>query len=123
MRLSATLAAMAFLLLSSSLAYADEWTMADTVREATYLALHVADWSQSHYIADHPSEYHETNPILGRHPSSDNVNIYFAATALIHPLISYVLPSPYRQWWQYITIGVEAVTVGNNARLGIGFSW
>lgn len=111
------------ILLLASPALADEWTRADTYREVAYLALHCADWSQTLTIADNPQKWNETNPILGSHPSRGDVNTYFIATGLLHPVISYVLPRPWREVWQYGTIGLEVVVVGNNARIGIGFSF
>lgn len=102
---------------------ADEWTKADTAREAAYLALHVADWGQTLDIADHPERWHETNPVLGSHPSRGEVNGWFAATALLHPVVSYLLPKPYREMWQYGTIGLELYCVGNNYSIGIGYGY
>ena len=110
-------------LLLSCPAFAGEWTKADTAREVAYLALHVADWGQTLEIADHPEKWHENNPVLGDHPSRGQVNAYFIATGLLHPVVSYLLPHPYRTWWQYSTIALEVVVVGNNARIGIGFGF
>lgn len=102
---------------------ARNWTKADTAREAAYLALHVADWGQTLYIADHPGEYRELNGVLGSHPSRGEVNGYFIATGLVHGVVSLVLPSPYRELWQYSTIGLEIYCVGNNARIGVGWGF
>lgn len=99
------------------------WTRADSAREAAYLALHVADWGQTLDIADHPEKWHETNPVLGSHPSRGEVNGWFAATALLHPVVSYLLPKPYREMWQYGTIGLELYCVGNNYSVGIGYGF
>lgn len=99
------------------------WTQADSAREAAYLALHVVDWGQTLDIADHPEKWHERNPVLGDHPSRGRVNVWFAGTALLHPVISYVLPKPYREAWQYGTIGVEVWCVGGNAKLGVGMGF
>jgi hypothetical protein len=99
------------------------WTKADSAREAAYLALHVADWGQTLDIADHPDKWHENNPALGSHPSRGEVNRYFAITGLLHPVISYALPDDWRPYWQYGTIGLEVICVGNNARMGIGFGF
>jgi len=100
-----------------------DWTRADSMREASYLALHVLDWGQTLDIADHPEKFYERNPILGEHPSRGEVNRYFAAGMVLHPVVSYLLPRPYREWWQYSTIGLEMVVVGNNARIGIGMGF
>lgn len=115
------------LLLLACPSHAGEWTKADTAREVAYLALHVVDWNQTLYIVDHPREFHECNPILGSHPSRGEVNGYFIATGLLHPLVSYGLkkyaPPGWSEAWQYITIGVELGITAHNASVGIGFGW
>lgn len=115
------------LLLLSCPACADEWTRADTYREVAYFALHVADWGQTLEISDHPEKWHEHNPILGSHPSRGEVNAYFIATGLLHPVVSYGLrkyaPDGWVQAWQYGTIGIELYCTSSNMRLGIGFGF
>jgi hypothetical protein len=113
----------ALLLGVSSAPAAAEWTTADTAREAVYLGLHVADWGQTLQIAEHPDRYSEANPILGRKPTRGRINRYFAATAIGHAAVSYLLPRPYREAWQYVTIGFEGATVLQNARLGVSFGF
>lgn len=119
--------ALLIVLLLSCPAHADEWTRADTYREVAYLALHVADWGQTLYISDHPREFHENNPILGSHPSRGEVNTYFIATGLLHPVVSYGLkkyaPPGWSEAWQYVTIGIEVGAVANNLSIGIGFGF
>jgi hypothetical protein len=116
-----------FISCGGGFAHADEWKKADTYREAVYLVLHVVDWNQTLYISDHPNEYRERNGIIGDHPSRGRVNAYFIATGLLHPAISYGLkkyaPDGWSEAWQWVTIGVEAGTVTNNASIGIGFGF
>jgi len=45
---------------------------------AAGVALFVADWLQTRYIADNPQVYYEHNPLLGSHPSIGRVNVHFA---------------------------------------------
>ena len=84
--------------------------------EATYLALHVADWGQTRNIAKHPEQFHEVNKILGRHPSTAEVDKYFALTALGHVALSKLLEdSPQLgDWFKAMTIGLEVGVVGRN---------
>jgi hypothetical protein len=84
--------------------------------EAAYLALHVADWGQTRNIAKHPDTWHETNPILGKHPSTSDVDRYFALTGLGHVALSKLLEdSPtLKNWFQGMTIMMEAGTVRKN---------
>jgi hypothetical protein len=109
---------------------ADEWTGKDTAWEATYLLLHVADWGQTLYIARHPDQYYEVNPILGKHPSRGRVNTYFALTGLVHVAGAVLLPTKFelfnvkfnpRRAWQFSGIYVEAFVVQHNYRVGIKF--
>lgn len=99
------------------------WTKADVYRQATWTALHGADWLQTRYIAQHPEQYKEYNPILGSHPSVTEVDLYMGGWMVLHPIITDILPPEYRKYWQYITIGEKAFWVGHNYSIGIGFGW
>ena len=96
----------------------DEWTTQDTILQVTCSALKTVDWLQTREIAVNP-RYYETNPILGKYPSRSKVDIYFASTILAHGLVSYLLPHPYRTWWQCCWIGISATNVCHNYRIGI----
>lgn len=104
------------LTLACSGAYA--WDRDDTVREAAYLALHAADWSQTRTIAESP-EYFEYNEILGRNPTAHEVDEYFAATVVLHVAVAATLPEKWRKRFQWASIGVEAAAVSHNASIGI----
>lgn len=105
--------------LATSRADSDTWTRADTIRETTYYALHLADWNQTRQIAANPDKFHELNPILGEHPSTADVDRYFVATAVIHTGIAYALPADWRHAFQYFTIGGQVATVAWNYRVGL----
>ena len=105
---------------------ASDWSNADTAWQASYMALHIADWGQTRNIVrradtgcDGDPTCIERNPFLGRNPSLKRVDTYFAVTALAHTAISYVLPSDWRRGWQMITIGMEAGVVGYNYSIGL----
>lgn len=115
-------AAVLILCLAASPTFAEDWTTVDTTRQAVYSALHVADWLQTRYIAQHPA-YYETNPILGKHPSVSIVDLYFVGTLIAHAVVSNLLEGKYRHIWQYATTALEATMVGNNYRLGIKFGF
>jgi hypothetical protein len=92
--------------------------------EALYLLLHGADWAQTRTIAKNPDLYHETNPLLGQHPSVGKVNNYFLATGLAHALLADKLPPNLAKLFQYGTIGLETGVAGKNRfKLGIGMSF
>lgn len=91
--------------------------------EIAYSTLHLTDWAQSRAIARDPVHYFETNKLLGRKPQQHEVNRYFAATLATHWAITYALPEPYRPYWQWGSIGVEAIVVGRNVQLGVSANW
>lgn len=110
------------LLVLSGVAHS-EWTKQDSAWQLAYTALHVADWAQTRNIARNPDEFHETNPILGRHPSVSEVDDYFLVTGVAHALVSAALPPKYRRKWQAAGIVVEAGAVAHNYSIGISMSW
>lgn len=116
-----------FLILVFSLCWAcapAPWTRRDSLVEASYQVLHFTDMSQSLTISRNRDRYCELNPILGHHPNSEAVYSYFVLTAIGHAALGYFLPRPYREFWQGITIGIEAETIYRNGiNYKIGFSW
>ena len=98
------------------------WTKADTARQVTYTALHVADWAQTAEISRSNGEYCEAGGagiFIGEHPEESDVHIYFASTLLLQTAISAMLKPKYRKAWQYIWIGAEAATVAHNFSIGL----
>jgi len=108
-----------FLLFSSSCFAADSWTDGDTNREYAYLALHTADWLQTRQISKHPERWGESNLILGKHPSTRNVDVYFALAGLAHYEVAKLLPTEWRKAFQYLSIGIEAGYVAHNLAFGV----
>jgi len=106
------------MILCSVPACADEWTQEDTAWQATTLLIMGADWLQTKEIARNP-EYIETNSLLGKYPSQNEVDAYFLGCAVIHSAIAYYLPKKYRRYWQYVFIVVEVGCVGHNVNAGI----
>jgi hypothetical protein len=98
------------------------WTRTDYALEGSYLMLHFIDWRQTRTIAK-DDDYHERNPILGRDPSVREVDVYFAVTTVLHPIVSHFLPKPYRTWWQGITVTVAGTCVIHNWHVGIRMDW
>ena len=98
---------------------ADSWSTQDKALQATTLTLKFIDWRQTRYIAKNPDDYYEMNPILGKHPSTTEVDIYFATTAILNTVITHYLPSKYRPWWQAIIITASGTCVINNFSVGL----
>lgn len=112
--------------------FAENWTWQDTAWQGAFVAVLAADWTQTRYIAKNPDKYHETNPILGKHPSTSQVDTYMAGCVLGHTLISLALPpkaeifgytiNP-RRIWQGVWIGIEAGYVIHNTSIGVKFEF
>lgn len=78
----------------------------------------LADWNQSRQIARHPEIYHEKNPIIGRHPSTRRVDLYFAGAILGLNALDWIMPDkPSNGLWLGVIV-IEGATLHNN--LGIG---
>jgi len=120
---------------SNSFAF-DEWTNTNTALQVTYSILHILDWGQTLHQAKQNWKYtktisnsngttctaykiEESNFILGDHPSQTKVNLYFASTLLLHPVVSYALPKVWRESWQTAGIGLEIYVVGKNFTVGL----
>lgn len=99
------------------------WSRQDIALESTYVAIHILDWGTTLDIADNPSKYYEYNPILGRHPSREKVNLFFAAGIPLHLGITYALPKRWRPYWQYFSIGMNGICVINNFSIGLKLSF
>lgn len=113
-----------FLLLCGPAAAADnKWFSTperkDIALEVMWQGVHVLDWGQTLEIARHPQDFYECNPLIGRHPSVGRVNTFMLASTVVHPLVSYALPKPYRTWWQMVTISVTTGLVANNYNIGL----
>lgn len=101
-------------------ATAGEWTEDQKRMGAALAAVSVVDWAQTRYIADNPDRFHETNPIMGRHPSIGRVDRYFATSVLVGAVVLDALPSEYRDYALKAGLVLEVLVVSNNARIGVG---
>lgn len=112
----------------------DEWTKADSYREATYLTFLAVDWAQTRYIARYKQcsdvtkdkvttttchYFREINPILGTRPSVDRVDVYFILSGAAHMYVSRILSEKWRARFQYVTIGYEVIGDASNYHFGI----
>ena len=101
----------------------DKWDRTDYALLAVSTLTMGIDWRQTRRIAEQPERYYETNPIIGRHPSLDRVDQYFAISWIIKAGIAYILPSQWRKVWLGGIIGVETGCVFRNTNIGLGISW
>lgn len=112
--------------------FAENWTWQDTAWQCGAIAIKLVDWSQTRYISKHPYDYYETNPIMGRHPSTTEVDLYFAGSILLHTAIAAALPpkaniltieiNP-RRIWQCVWIAGQIGVTAHNASIGIGLDF
>lgn len=102
---------------------ADEWSEPQLEKAAALATLTAADWAQTRNIARHPVRWHETNPLLGEHPSVGAVDRHFALSAMLGAAALHALPSRYRDMALNAGLVIEATCVANNLRLGIGIKF
>jgi hypothetical protein len=77
----------------------------------------VVDWLQTHEIAKN-NNYYETNKILGKHPSTGDVNRYFMSSILLTNIIGELLPK-YSDYFYIAVAVVETKIILNNYVIGI----
>ena len=118
------------LLLLAGIARAD-WTGAETGKEIAWEALHLLDWGTTLDIADNPDMYYEGGPaalFIGRHPSRTAVNLYMGIGAVVHPIITHLLPRKFnlfgwetkpKTWFQNISLIGSGACVANNFGVGL----
>jgi hypothetical protein len=99
------------------------WTTEEKTWGAVAGTLLLADWSTTQNMSRRYNEgYYERNPLLGRHPSSNTINLYFLiATPLIF-LAADQVPE-YRKTILQATSALELIAVGNNLRIGLHFQF
>jgi len=91
--------------------------------EAVYQALWFTDMGTTLDIRHHP-EQHETNQMLGEHPSNGRVYRYFLVGSAVHAAVTYELvqhnaPKIVIRGWELVTIGIEAQALETNFYLGL----
>lgn len=97
-------------------------SQADIAREFAYVGTLVLDYSQTMDIKNHP-KLEEKNKMLGQHPSDVKIRNYFLASALTHYVITKLLPSEYRPYWQYGGIIYEGGFIISNHHIGLAFKF
>ena len=107
--------------------FGEKWSTTDFVLEGTWETLHLLDWGMTRDIKNHPGRY-ETNFILREHPSDTRIDIYMGSWAILHPVITDLVPKnitiageyniPARTIFQGVSIGLSGGCVIKNFRLG-----
>jgi len=98
----------------------DPWSKEDYAREGVYMTLHTMDWGQTRDIARRLDEnYWEINPMLGRYPTTNSIDRYFAYTTIMQPAFANALNSEPRKYFQYAGIILEGALVLHNDQIGL----
>jgi hypothetical protein len=97
---------LAFVFPTSSYAGYSDWNEDD---KKLFIASNIAfalDWATTRRMADKnwPDGLYETNPILGRAPHSDAVDLYFIGMVISNYFITDIVPKEYRS--KYLTIRI-----------------
>jgi hypothetical protein len=97
------------------------------VTEWVYQGAAFADMLTTLDISRHPNLVEE-NPLMGQHPSDGKVLGYFAATGVLHYLVTRELvrenvPAPIVQTWEALGIGLEVGMVAHNYQIGLRARW
>ena len=100
----------------------NDWDDTDKKLFVTQNILIAADWMTTRYGAKHRAELpgtYETNPILGKFPSTQKIDLYFIGVMIGNYYFADWLGSSDRKFFLIISSGLEAMTVKHN----IGIGW
>jgi hypothetical protein len=114
---------LSILILSAPVYGADPWSNTDIAMATTAIASLAIDWRQTKQISSHPDRWSEANPILGRHPSNNQVDLYFAGSTVVLITIANFLPSNWRKVLLGGIIIGESKSIINNIGNGISIRW
>jgi len=101
----------------------DKWTKKDYVLHTVMTSAMAVDWLQTRYIAEHPDKYYETNPILGKHPSKTEVDLYFLGSWLVTTGIVHFTKEKYRFIPQVGHTALSIKCIIHNDSIGIGMTF
>jgi hypothetical protein len=111
-----------FILISfSTLTLADNrtWTTEEKAWLGTAAAFTVADWATTRDLSRRYNEgYYENNPILGKHPSTGRVDLYFVSAGLLGYAIADNLDQNRKLFLQGWT-AVEILYTNRNHNIGL----
>lgn len=102
----------------------DRWSTEDKVLFAVSTTALAGDWLTTRDMSNRYDEgYYENNVILGKHPSTDKVDLYFVSCAVLNYVITDHLPTKYRRVWLMVNSAVSLAAVNNNLRIGLRFKY
>jgi hypothetical protein len=115
---------LSFILMAANahIGFASDLSPIEEKRELLVYTTLLLDASQTLDIKNHP-ELHESNPLLGRHPSDVKIVAYFIGAGFAHNAITKQLPTEYRAAWQYGWAALEVATIIRNRQLNLRFNF
>ena len=106
------------LALVGTTAQAQSWTAEERAWGAVAGTFLLADWATTRYGTRHWDQgYYETNPVLGRHPHRDRVDLHFLMVIPAVYLFADYLPAYRREFLMGVT-AIELGYVAKNLRIG-----
>lgn len=107
---------------------ADPWSTQDKLLQGAVAVAVIGDWAQTRWMAERDwdwdrGKFEERNPILGKHPHRDRVDLIAGTGLILHTVVTHYLPAKYRPYWQGFFIFSHGVCIGHNAGNGAGFSF
>lgn len=99
-----------------------DWSQMQVALAASAVALQIADLGQTTYISRHADRWYETNPLIGRTPSTGRVRAMMIGSAVGMLVAAHYLPE-WRTGILSVWIGVEGFNVLRNAHLGVGIEY
>jgi hypothetical protein len=108
-----------FLILTSSVVQAREWTDEEKAWAVASTVFTIADWATTRDLTRRYNQgYYEHNPVLGKYPSTGRVDTYFAISIPLILLVANELDD-YRKPWLIGITALEATMVGRNLHMGL----
>ena len=108
----------------NSHAHWDDWSDSNKGLFLLHESVIILDWITTRYAASNDfytngkNRTHETNPILGKHPSTEKVDIYFAVAMVANYFIVDYLPKEYRNFYLIVSSSVQMHYIKNNIQFG-----
>lgn len=100
-------------------ASAREWTEEEKLWALAATVATVGDWATTRNMTRRYNEgYYEHNPILGKNPTTGQVDRYFAISIPLIFLVANELDD-YRKPWLIGITALEAAMVGHNLHIGL----
>lgn len=109
-----------FFLSAPSYAF-DKWNKEDIALQTIFTIETLIDWKQTKTCMKNGGR--EKNYLLGSRPNQQTIDLFMGSSILLHAGISMLLPKKYRNYWQYLWIGIEAKVIHHNYQVGTRISF